>query len=108
MFGRAPVLLGPAIDMLLLTPVAIAVVQRRVPGIRHSAIYVIPKRYAEIIKSRTRFIMKRGQEVIQMGEVEKNKKQKIIYVIEVSIKYNRSLIVLCDVGFNGDKVDGSW
>ena len=51
--------------------------------------------------------MKRGQEVIQMGEVEKNKDQKI-YLIEVLIKYNRSLIVLCDAGFNGDKVDGSW
>ena len=42
MFGRAPVLLGPAMDTSLLTVVAIAVVQRRVPGIRHSAIYVIP------------------------------------------------------------------
>ena len=52
--------------------------------------------------------MKRRQEVIQMGEVEKDKEQKIIYMIEVLIKYNRSLIVLCDVGFNGDKVDGSW
>ena len=43
-----------------------------------------------------------------MGEVEKNKEQKIIYMIEVLINYNRSLIVLCDVRFNGDKVDGSW
>ena len=45
MFGRgrrAPVLLGPAMDTSLLTVVAIAVVKRRVPGIRHSAIYVIP------------------------------------------------------------------
>ena len=44
MFGRgrrAPVLLGPAMDTSLFTIVAIAVVQRRVPGIRHSAIYVI-------------------------------------------------------------------
>ena len=42
MFGRAPILLGPAIDTSLLTLVAIAVVQRRIPGIRHSAVYVIP------------------------------------------------------------------
>ena len=58
--------------------------------------------------SQKQLVMKRGQEVIQMGEVEKNKEQKIIYMIDVLIKYNRSLIVLCDVGFNGDKVDGSW
>ena len=49
--------------------------------------------------------MKRWQEVIQLGEVEKSKEQKIIYMIEVLMKYSRSLIVLCDVRFNGNKVE---
>ena len=41
MSGRAPVLLGSALDTSLLTLV-VCCMQRCVPGIRHSAIYVIP------------------------------------------------------------------
>ena len=40
---------------------------------------------------KAKLVMKRGQEVIQMGEVEKRKEQKIIYMIDVLMKYSRSL-----------------